>query len=61
MPPNRRQRVGGMTPVAECGARARALLQPHHRFTLFNHHNLSNLSFLNHYFNGYINFGPPPL
>ena len=42
-------------------ARARALLQPYHRFTLFNHHNLSNLSFLNHYFNGYINFGPPPL
>ena len=32
-----------------------------HRFTLFNDHNLSNLSFLNLYFNGYINFGPPPL
>ena len=53
--------VGDRGVPKNCGARTRAVLPTYHRFTLFNDRNLSNLSSLNHYFNGYINFGPPPL
>ena len=50
----------GTTPGIEGGTRTRALPEHHHRFTLFNDHNLSNLSFLNLYFND-SNFSRPPL
>ena len=43
------------------GARTRTLPRTHHHSTLFNDHNLSNLSFLNLYFNGYVNFNRSPL
>ena len=51
----------GEWPPATSGARTRAVLPTYHRFTLFNDHNLSNLSLLNLYFNGYVNFNRSPL